>query len=90
MSGRFGETGTENPSLFYFRWFQRGMYAAAMKLRDLPDHTKIGSWNARILGYFSVTNLDGFANSSIEDYAKKYRLDEYIEDKRLWPNFAWT
>jgi hypothetical protein len=65
---------------------QKEMYAAAKMLQQLPKDAQVGSWNAGILGYFSdrtVINLDGLVNSGIEDYARRRRLDQYIEDNNI-------
>jgi hypothetical protein len=66
--------------------YQKEMYAAAGILQNLPENARIGSWNAGILGYFAertVINLDGLVNSNILDYARRRRLDQYIEDNHI-------
>jgi hypothetical protein len=59
------------------------IYAAALWLNDhVPPDARVGSWNAGLLGYYTVSpviNLDGLANSfELVPYLESGRLADYI------------
>jgi hypothetical protein len=65
------------------------LYWMARWMRShLPPNTKVGAWNAGILGYFSdrcVVNLDGLVNSHeyFERYLKTNRVAQYLLRERI-------
>jgi hypothetical protein len=67
----------------YWAW-QRDVYAVIERMDEVvPEHTRIGAFNAGIPGYFSrrqIINLDGLVNQSVVPYWKARHFDRYLSD----------
>jgi hypothetical protein len=67
----------------YWAW-QRDVYAVIERMDDVvPEHTRIGAFNAGIPGYFSrrqIINLDGLVNEAVVPYWKARQFDRYLSD----------
>jgi hypothetical protein len=65
---------------------QKFMLNAGKYLSQQEIDSKVGSWNAGIVGYYqggSVINLDGLVNNDIYDYATSNRLPVYISENHI-------
>ncbi len=60
----------------------RHMYAAARYISAMPPGSRVGSWNAGIIGFFSppgrVVNLDGLVNDDAIPYIQRNDLLAYM------------
>jgi len=70
----------------YWAW-QRDVYASTERIdRLVPEHVRIGAFNAGIPGYFSrrrIINLDGLVNDAVVPYWQAKRFDQYLTDANI-------
>jgi hypothetical protein len=68
-------------------WNEESYLAAEWIDKNLPAGTRVGSWNAGVLGYYShrpVVNLDGLVNDfDYLTFRKENRVAEYIRREQL-------
>ncbi len=65
---------------------QKFMMMAGIELKKLKINSKIGSWNAGIISYFSeakIVNIDGLVNDEVLPYIKEGNLIEYLHFKNI-------
>ena len=67
--------------------WQRDVYASIERIdRLVPEHVRIGAFNAGIPGYFSrrrIINLDGLVNDAVVPYWQAKRFDQYLTDANI-------
>jgi hypothetical protein len=75
---------------------QIGFYQAGIYLRDHPEISPIGAWNAGILSYVArraIVNLDGLVNddavadvvsNSLKNYLAEKHIHHVIDDAIMW------
>ncbi|MCP4422409.1 MAG: hypothetical protein GY805_37850 [Chloroflexi bacterium] len=69
------------------RWpHQKLMFEAGVYLRENSPGSRIGAWNAGIIGYYEggrIVNLDGLVNNDIYTYAVNNDLPDYLSSENI-------